>query len=253
MPDYSMYWGTIMVVVFIITIIVIGNVIFSSVYASLKDSIDESSDTTTVIQSQVFVDGVSGSKISGVITTFSSAGNNYILTFKDDMSDYRFTGVDTTELYFIQYAFDNTESVSITYTMIGDERNVEGVTLSSPAPVPVDTPSQIVSNPEPGFNWWMLAPIFIVTFFMGGYALYNSVRSRRNIEAFTDRLNASQTENEPVTIRVEGEKVVRKKKKEQTEEENILPLDGRYRIDRADELLDEKNKNRKLRKKNKEK
>jgi hypothetical protein len=188
-------------------------------------------------------------KASGEITKLSSVGNDYMLNFKDDLSDYRFTGVDQTELDLLQYAFQNQESVTVTYTVDGDLKNLEGVTLSSPVLPPV-TDTTAPAKTDDGFHWWIIIPP-IISCSVTAYIIFSSRRRSRAMDRMIEntrrrypvRYPSSEIEDQLTDSKP------KKKKKEEPETPPIVPLDSKYRLERADALLGEKDKNKKFRKK----
>jgi hypothetical protein len=199
---------------------------------------------TSGIASAVSFAGVTG-KASGIINGIGYIGNDFKVNFKDDLSDYRFTGVDKMESDLLQYAFEHSESVTVTYTVVGDAKNLEGVTLSSPTLPPV-TDTTVPAKTDDGFHWWIVIPPII----SGSVTAYVIFSSRRRSRAM-DRMIANTRRRYPIS-EVEDQLTAskpKKKKKEEPETPPIVPLDSKYRLERADALLGEKDKNRKFRKK----
>ena len=230
-----------------IVVIIVGYFVITTVNQEIAKEIPlVDGSGSTALASSLY--GISG-KASGEMTKLSSVGDEWMVNFKDDLSDYKFTGVDATELYFLQYAFENHDSVTVTYTVENDVKTLEGVTLSSPAPPPATETAK--KNDE--FNYWLFLPMMVGPIISMGF-LYSQHRHRRRV----DRMIQS-FESRTVTIedQVAGESSSNKKKEKKKEEEPVvevvLPLDGRYRVERAETLLGEKDKNRKYRKKKKEK
>jgi len=216
--------------------------ILTNVFPSMVEQTNPAS--TSTVASAISFSGETG-KASGEITKFSSVGNDYMLNFKDDLSDYRFTGVDSTELDLLQYAFQNQESVTVTYTVEGDTKNLEGVTLSSPTLPPV-TDTTTPAKTDDGFHWW----IFIFPAISISITTYIILNTRRRNRAM-DRMIETTRRRYPIR-EIEDQLTAskpKKKKKEEPETPQVVPLDSKYRLERADALLGEKDKNRKYRKK----
>lgn len=249
MPSFEMIFAVIVCCIMLFIGIFVLDTVSKNII--LEDSIksdDKIGAVSNIDSSFVSFMDASGSK-TGVINKLSSVDNDWVLTFNDDLSDYRFTGVDTTELYFLQYAFDNQEQVTMSYTVEGDVYTLEGVTMSSPEPVSNDPNVDSPGVPsDTGFNLWLYVPIWVVILSVSGGALVYSLYHRRRVNAmvrgFEERLNSEENIEEQITHK-------KANKKQKTEDMSLLPvpLDGRYRVEQADKLLDEKSKNKKYRKK----
>lgn len=184
------------------------------------------------------------SKVSGEITKFSSVDDSYLLNFKDDLSDYKFVDVDQTEWEFLQYAFENHNVVTLTYVVDGVVKSLEGVTLSSPSPPVAEVTSNDLTD---DINWYiLLMPTIICSASASFYFIHQNRRRRREIEEFEHRLARQQRER-AIDIDDDAEVVKpasKTKKAKEEKEDQVIPFDGRYRIERADILLGEKKKRR---------
>ena len=242
MPSFEMLGA----IAAIFILLFVGIFVINNIGDAIRDGIESDDNIVTVSDPDSgFVSFVGSGSKTGVINKLSSVDNDWVVSFIDDLSDYRFTGVDATELYFLQYAFDNQESVIVSYMVDGDVKNLEGVTIVSPEPVPNDPSiSTPVVQSDDGFNLWLYVPIWVILLIVSGGALAYSWYHRRQVNAmvrsFEERLNSEENIEEKIT-----HKKAKKKQKIEEESPQPIPLDGRYRVEQADKLLGEKNEKKK--------
>lgn len=245
MSRFDDHAGILTTLVPMMLVIVIGACVLMTFQQELVEKGEPAMDAPTVnaggFSPVVSYGGLYG-EASGEVTQLSSVGDEWVVNFKDDLSDYRFAGVDSMELYLLQYAFENLESVTVQYTVEDHVKTLEGVTLLSPGPPSAPTEPTIEKSSD-GFNWWLLPMVMVGPLVTVAFMIVQHRRSRRLRQQILEYEPRTISEDEPRAHRVRRSSP--SKKKEEPEEEPVVPLDGRYRVQQADELLAERNSKKK--------
>lgn len=229
----SLVIGIVMFTIMIFVTININEFIADSLTEEIIDNNKEQQE-----QKDNIISVITQNSIQGTIKGLSSTEENYIINFNGDNNDYVFTDVDSTEYNLLQYAFSNNENVQLIFSTDNNEvYSLDGVILSSPTIPSDETPT------DTSFNYWILFMI-VPPILYGAYLTGSYIVRQNNMRQIIDDI----PEPSNIIMKIEGEKIEKKNKKQKEQQkQTINPFNEESRMERLDELLTEKKKDKKNR------